>query len=96
MKLTDSEKAAILDVARKGAQRCREAIVKLQFTDLEYRKEIHRQLEETAKMWNDLAASAETEADPLEETEPCEKLPEVESPTLSERLSEIEMVIGEK
>jgi hypothetical protein len=96
MKLTDSEKAVILDVARKGAQRCREAIGKLQFTDLEHRKEIHQKLEETAKMWNDLAASTEPDADPLEETKPCEKFPEVESPTLSERLSEIEMVIGEK
>jgi hypothetical protein len=93
MKLTDPEKAVILDVARKGAQRCREAIVKLQLTDPEHRKEIRQRLEETANIWNELAASTDPEA--FGPSEP-EKLPEVESRKLSERLSEIEIVIAEK
>jgi hypothetical protein len=96
MKLTAPEKAEILDVARKGAQRCREAMVKLQLTDLEHRKEIRQQLEETAKLWNDLAASTESDADPLKETQPCGKLPDIEIPKLPEGLSEIEMLIGAK
>jgi hypothetical protein len=96
IKLTDLEKAEIRDVARRGAQRCRDAIVKLQLTDLEDRKQIRQQLEETLMIWNNLAASTEPEADPVGGTESYEKLCEVESPKLSEHVSPIEMVIAQK
>ena len=84
IELTDEERAEILDVARRGVRRCRDAMVKLRFTDPQHSTEMRRQLEETANMWESLAVSTEPGR-----PEPSE-LREVQSPQLSAPLSEIE------
>jgi hypothetical protein len=72
IKLTAVERAEIVDVARRGAKRCRDAMINLRFSDPQHKIEMHQELEEIARMWESLAASALT----LE-------LPVVESPVLS-------------
>ena len=59
-------------VARRGAKRCRDAMLNLRFSDPQHKIEMHQQLEETARMWESLAASA---------LKP--ELPAIESPSLS-------------
>ena len=92
IKLTAVERGEILDVARRGAKRCRDAMLNLRFSDPQHKIKMHQQLEETARMWESLAASALT----LE-------LPVIESPALSATenrgpmdRSEIERTLGEK
>jgi hypothetical protein len=72
IKLTAVERAEIVDVARRGAKRCRDAMLNLRFSDPQHKIEMHQQLEETTRMWESLAAAALT----LE-------LPAIESPPLS-------------
>jgi hypothetical protein len=72
IKLTAVERAEILDVARQGAKRCRDAMLNLRISDPQHTIEMHQQLEETAKMWESLVASA---------LKP--ELPAIESPPLS-------------
>jgi hypothetical protein len=72
LKLTAVEGAEIVAVARRGAKRCRDAMINLGFSDPQHKIEMHQELEETARMWESLAASALT----LE-------LPVIESPALS-------------
>ena len=72
IELTAVERAEIVDVARRGAKRCRDAMLNLRFSDPQHKIEMHQELEEIAMMWESLAASALT----LE-------LPVIESPALS-------------
>jgi len=72
IKLTAFERAEILDVARRGAKRCRDAMLNLRFSDPQHKIEMHQQLEQTARMWESLAASV---------LKP--ELPAIESPPLS-------------
>ena len=72
IKLTAVERAEILEVAHRGAKRCRDAMLNLRFSDPQHKIEMHQQLKETARMWESLAASA---------LQP--ELPAIESPPLS-------------
>jgi hypothetical protein len=92
LKLTAAERAEIVGVAERGAKRCRDAMLHLQFSDPEHQIEMHRELEETARIWESLARSVLTP-----------ELPAIESPPLSatedsgiEERSEIELMLGEK
>ena len=57
IKLTAAERADIVDVARRGAKRCRDAMLKMRLSDPQHKIEMHRELEEIAKMWEGLAGS---------------------------------------
>ena len=90
IKLTAVERAEIVDVARRGAKRCRDAMINLRFSDPQHKIEMHKELEEIARMWESLAAST------LE-------LPVIESlaPSATENSgpmdrSKIERTLGEK
>jgi hypothetical protein len=92
MKLAAAEREEIVGVAERGAKRCRDAMLTLQFSDPEHKIEMHRELEETAKIWESLARLV---------LRP--ELPAIESPPLSatedsgvEEVSEIERTLGEK
>jgi hypothetical protein len=92
IKLTAVEGAEIVEVARRGAKRCRDAMINLRFSDPQHKIEMHQELEDIARIWESLAASALT----LE-------LPVIESPALSATEnsgpvdhSEIEQTLGEK
>jgi hypothetical protein len=92
MKLTAVERSEIVEVARRGAQRCQDAMTNLQFSDPKHKIEMHQELQEIARMWESLAASAST----LE-------LPVVKSPAFSASensgpmdRSHVERTLGEK
>jgi len=57
IKLTAVERSEIVDVARRGAKRCRDAMINLRFSDPQHKIEMHQELEEIARMWESLAAS---------------------------------------
>ena len=57
IKLTAAERADIVDVAHRGAKRCRDAILKVGLSDPDHKIEMHRELEEIAKMWESLTGS---------------------------------------
>jgi hypothetical protein len=87
IKLTAVERSEIVDVARRGAKRCRDAMGNLQFSDPQHKIEMHKELEEIARMWESLAASVLT----LES--PALSAPENSGPM---DRSEIERTLGEK
>jgi hypothetical protein len=96
IKLNDAEKAEFLGVAQRGVQRCRDAMQKLRFSDPQHEREMRQQLEATAKIWEGFASSTLPD---IESPKTCPTEPELlegGSPKLSEPLSEIEIVIGEK
>jgi len=72
LQIESEQRAEILEVARRGAKRCRDAMLNLRFSDPQHKIEMHQQLEETAKMGESLAAAA---------LQP--KLPALDSPPLS-------------
>jgi hypothetical protein len=51
IKLTAVERAEIVDAARRGAKRCRDAMINLRFSDPQHKIEMHQELEEIARMW---------------------------------------------
>ena len=90
IKLTAVERAEIVDVARRGAKRCRDAMINLRFSDPQHKIEMHQELEEIARMWESLAASALTLEPPVSPA-----LSATENSGPMDR-SEIERTLGEK